>query len=102
MKPDPIPLGETATIGDHRRYPGARLMVACALCGWSKTYNPERVARRLREMHAGGHATRLDRVARHVAWPCPGCGRVQWRTALAWPQGLDARELKRLARIVRD
>ena len=47
-----VPIGDTATLGDHRRYPGARLLLACALCGWSKSYRPERVIDRLREQRS--------------------------------------------------
>lgn len=102
MKLQPIPLAAGATLSDHRRYPGCRLMLVCALCGWSRTYSPERVIQRLRELKAGGHATRLDQVARRVGWNCPGCHRVKWRAGLAWPPGLDAREVRRLANLYRN
>lgn len=97
-----VPIGDTATLGDHRRYPGARLLLACALCGWSKSYRPERVIDRLRELRSGGHATRLEQVARRVAWNCPGCGRVKWRAQFAWPAGFDEREARRLANLYRN
>jgi len=93
----PIPLGAEGSVGDFRRYPGCRLVLTCAMCGWSKAYNPERVIERLRELRAGGHATRLADVARRVAWNCPGCSRVRWRAGLAWPAGFSARDAKRLA-----
>ena len=93
---------ETSTLGDYRRYPGCRLVVTCVLCGWSKGYRPERMIDRLRELRAGGHATQLAHIARRVAWPCPGCDRVKWRTGFAWPPGLDEREVKRLANLYRN
>ena len=93
----PIPLGDEASVGDCARYPGCRLTITCALCGWCKGYDPERIILRLRELRAGGHATRLDMVARRVAWPCPGCHRVKWRAALAWPPNLTEAEARRLA-----
>src|SRR5581483_1923210 len=98
----PIPLGSEAVLADHRRYPGARLYAICTLCGWSKGYRPARVAERLKQMNAGGGQVPLDRIARHIAWPCPGCGRVKWRTALAYPPELDPREIRRLERQLRD
>ena len=102
MQIQPLPLGDTATVGDYRLRPGARFYVICTLCGWAKGYSPERVARRLDQLKIGGHAAPLYRLARHVAWPCPGCGRVKWRTALAYPPDLDRREAMRLARALRD
>ena len=92
-----IPLGAGASIGDFRRYPGCRMTLTCALCGWTKAYDPERVVDRLRALRSGGHATRLGDVARRVAWPCPGCGRVKWRAGLAWPAGFSERDARRLA-----
>jgi hypothetical protein len=98
----PAPAPDDATIGDYRRFPGARLLVACALCGWEKSYRPERVIDRLRQLRAGGHDTRLTQIARRVAWPCPGCHRVKWRALLAWPAAMDAAEIKRLANLYRN
>ena len=43
----PIPTDATATMGDYRRYAGRRLLLACAACARSKSYNPERVIDRL-------------------------------------------------------
>ncbi|WP_293676004.1 hypothetical protein [uncultured Phenylobacterium sp.] len=93
----PIPLDDAASIGDFRRYPGCRLVLTCAMCGWQKPYDPERVIARLHELKSGGHATRLGDIARRVAWPCPGCHRLKWRGGLAWPAGLTAADSKRLA-----
>ena len=93
----PIPLDDGASIGDFRRYPGCRLTLTCAMCGWQKPYNPERVIARLHELKSGGHATRIGDIARRVAWPCPGCHRLKWRGGLAWPPDLTAAEAKRLA-----
>ena len=92
-----IPHDATAAIGDFRRYPGCRLLIACAACSWSKGYDPERVIDRLRALKAGGHATRMEDVARRVAWPCPACRRLKWRAQFAWPPGLGPREARRLA-----
>jgi hypothetical protein len=93
----PIPADRTAAIGAFRRHPGCRLMLACAACGWSKSYNPERVIDRLRELKAGGHTTRLVDVARRVGWNCPACQRTRWRAQFAWPPSLTPGEAKRLA-----
>lgn len=98
----PLPNAEGATLGDHRKWPGCRLVVTCAMCGWSKGYNPERVIDRLRELRAGGHPTPVSQIARRVAWNCPGCHRVKWRSDLAWPADLDVREAKRLAGLYRN
>jgi hypothetical protein len=97
-----IPLGPEASIGDFRRYPGCRLALTCAMCGWTKGYNPERIIARLHELKAGGHATPLRTVAKRVQWPCPGCGRLRWRAGLAWPADFDAREARRLANLYRN
>lgn len=101
MKMRPISVGGTPTVGDHRRYPGCRLLLTCALCGWEKSYNPERVIRRLQELRTGGTATPLEQVARRVAWNCPGCRHVKWRCDLAWAPGMDLREIKRLTNLAR-
>jgi hypothetical protein len=100
-KAEPIPQGEHAAVGDHRRFPGCRLEVVCGLCGWSKSYRPERVIERLTQLRAGGHDTRLTEVAARVAWPCPGCGRVKWKARFAWPAELGEREIRRLAALYR-
>lgn len=92
-----IPVGPEASVGDAARYPGCRLTITCAMCGWAKGYNPERVLGRLRELKAGGHATRLDVVARRVQWPCPGCHRLKWRAGFAWPPDMTEAEARRLA-----
>ena len=79
----PLHLDDGASIGDFRRYPGCRFTLTCAMCGWRKPYNPERVIARLHELKSGGPATRLGDIARRVAWPCPGCHRLKWRAGLA-------------------
>ena len=93
----PIPADAATAIGDFRRYPGCRLLLACTACAWSRTYNPERVIHRLQELRAGGHATRLSDVARRVGWNCPACSRMRWRMQFAGPAGLRQAEIKRLA-----
>ena len=92
-----IHLDDTASIGDFQRYPGCRFTITCALCGWVKTYNPERIIGRLHQLKSGGHATRVAEVARRVQWPCPGCHRFKWRGGLAWPPELTQAESRRLA-----
>jgi RNase P subunit RPR2 len=49
----PIPDDGRLTLGDHRRYPGSRLVLTCTLCGWQKAYSPERAIDRLRQLKAG-------------------------------------------------
>jgi hypothetical protein len=98
----PVPATEPILLGDHRRYPLSRVLVTCSLCGWNKSYNPERLIDRLRQLRAGGHDTPVGLVARRIAWPCPMCGRVKWRADLAWPPGVDPREIKKRAAAVRN
>lgn len=93
----PIAADSTSTVGDFRRYPGCRLVLTCAMCGWAKTYDPERIIDRLRELKVGGHTTRLSDVARRVGWDCPGCHRVRWRAQFGWPPAMTAGEARRLA-----
>ena len=69
---------------------------------WSKSYSAERVIDRLQVLKAGGHKTRLGQVARRVAWPCPGCGRVKWRAQFAYPPGFSEADHRRLTRRYRD
>ncbi|WP_296597107.1 hypothetical protein [Phenylobacterium sp.] len=97
-----IPLGPEASMGDFRRYPGCRFLITCALCSWSKDYNPERVIARLQELRRGGHATPIQRLARYVAWNCPTCSHVKWRAELAWPPGLTPGEVRRLTNVYRN
>lgn len=85
------------TLGEHRRWPGSRILLTCAMCGWARTYAPERLIDRLRQLKAGGYATPIGPLARRVAWPCPMCGRVKWRMDLAQPTGLSPREARRLS-----
>jgi RNase P subunit RPR2 len=90
-----IPIGDQATLADYRFYAGARVLITCSLCGWSKSYNAERIIDRLRTLKTGGHKTTLGQVARRVAWPCPGCGRVKWRAQFAYPPGFSEADHRR-------
>lgn len=94
---DRIPAGPTSALGDFMRYPGCRLLLVCAACGWSKAYNPERILTRLQVLKSGGHTTRLEQVAKRVQWPCPACHRLRWRAQFAYPPGLSPAEARRLA-----
>ena len=71
-------------------------MLACALCSWSKTYSPERIIDRLRELRAGGYTTPIAKISGRVGWNCPACGRARWRTQLVYPPGLTEAEARRL------
>lgn len=97
-----MPADAATTLGDYRKYPGSRVLLTCSLCGWKKGYNPERVIDRLRDLKAGGHSTPVAKLARRVAWTCPGCGRVKWRMELAWPADLHIREARRLLNLYRN
>ena len=74
-----------APLATWLNHPGARLRLRCALCGWAKTYDPERIARRLAALKRGGPMTPISAVAQSVQWPCPGCRRMRWTTALTDP-----------------
>lgn len=97
-----IPATDATTLGDYRRYPGCRLQLACAACGWSKDYNPERVIARLHELRAGGYPTTLSQVAARVGRPCYRCRHPTWRAQFAWPANMDEREIKRLTNLYRN
>lgn len=97
-----IPADGTSAIGDFRRYPGCRLMLGCQACGYAKTYNPERVIDRLRELKSGGYATRLNDVARRVVRTCPKCSKSKWRAQFAWPDNLTPGEERRLRNLYRN
>lgn len=92
-----IPIDRQAVIGDHPRWPGCRLTLTCAACGWTRGYDPARVLARLQALKAGGYTTPLAQVARRVQWPCPGCHRLHWRCGFAYPEPPDPREARRLA-----
>jgi hypothetical protein len=93
----PIPTPAATTLGDYRRHPGCRLRLACAACGWAKEYNPERVIARLHQLRTGGYPTALTEVAGRVRKTCYRCRQMKWRAEFVWPQGMDEREIKRLA-----
>jgi hypothetical protein len=97
-----IPHRPEAAIGDFQRYPGARLLLFCRACSWSKSYHPERVLQRLQDTRAGGHTTTLRDVARRVEWNCPACSRMRWAMQFAWPPKLDRAESRRLANLYRN
>src|SRR5262249_47300518 len=63
---------------------GVRVALVCGACTWSKSYDPHRLIARLAEKGAGGPAPAIARVARHVHWPCPACGRMAWATQPDW------------------
>ena len=99
----PVPCdAAAAALGDHRRYPLCRVLVACSLCGWARDYSPEAIIARLRKLRAGGEATPVGEVARRVAWPCPMCHRVNWRADFAWPPDADPRDIRRLTAQIRN
>jgi hypothetical protein len=97
-----IPTGEMATLGDYRRYPGCRLQIACAACGYAKAYLPERVIARLHQLKAGGYPTTLVKIAARVGKPCYRCRHAKWIAQFAWPDGMDEREIRRLANLYRN
>ena len=74
-----------APLAAWTHHPGARLKLYCAACSWSKTYCPERIARRLMALKRGGPMTPISAVAQSVQWPCPACRRMRWVTALVGP-----------------
>ena len=98
----PIPTGASTPLGAFVRYPGCRVLLSCAACAWSKSYKPEPMIDRLRKLRAGGHETTLADAARRVAWNCPRCQRMRWRFEFALPEGLDEREMRRLANLYRN
>jgi hypothetical protein len=63
---------------------GARVRLVCGACTWSRTYDPHRLIARLKEKGAGGEATAIAHVARHIQWPCPMCRRMGWVTQPDW------------------
>jgi hypothetical protein len=98
---DHVPGSGELKLEDHRRWPLSRVALYCADCGWARDYNPDAVARRLRELQSGGYRASVRDVARRVAWPCPACHRVNWASTLAYPKSLDRREVERAARQIR-
>lgn len=68
---------------------GAKVQLRCAACSWRRTYEPERLIERLEAKGVGGAGTGIMLVARHVTWPCPGCGRKRWETG-PWPDHWSA------------
>ena len=52
-----VPTDKATSMGDHRRFPGCRLLLTCTQCGWSKGYDPEKIIDRLQKLRAGGHRT---------------------------------------------
>ena len=97
-----IPTDASASMGDYRRYPGCRLLITCAVCGWSKSYSPGRIIVRLQELKAGGHATPVAAIPRRIGWNCPACHRTRWRAQFAWPPTVNEREVKRLTNLYRN
>jgi len=62
-------------LGQH-----ARVRLACSFCGWSRSYAPHALIKRLQAKATGGPQTAIAHVARQVQWPCPMCHRMGWRT----------------------
>jgi hypothetical protein len=75
-----------APLAACRHHPGARLQLRCGACGWTRDYDPERIAERLLELKRGGPSTPVAAVAMNVQWPCPGCGRMRWKSELVGPK----------------
>ena len=97
-----LPLRADAPLEDFRRYPGCRLELICFGCAWAKSYDPERIIDRLRELHAGGWKTPISAVAQKVKRPCPKCGQTSWTTRLAYPSHMTEREAVARMRMVRN
>ncbi len=81
-----LPVNAHAPLAAWRAHPGSRLGLVCGACAWSRTYDPERIVRRLAERRAGGPATPVSAVAGHVRWPCPACRRMRWKSVLVGPE----------------
>ena len=102
MEIRPISTSAETTVGDYRRYPGCRVVIVCTGCRWQADHCPERIIDRLRELKAGGHGTRLDKVAGRVTKRCPRCHQVAWRAEFGWPASLKESDIKRLANLYRN
>jgi hypothetical protein len=102
MEMRPISTSAETTIGDYRRYPGCRVVIACTGCGWRTIHGPEQVIDRLRALKAGGHATSLVRLAGRVTKRCPLCRQVAWRAGFGWPASLRESDIRRLANLYRN
>jgi hypothetical protein len=90
-----------APLEDHRRHPLCRLLIYCAVCGWARDYNPERIVARLQALRQPGYQTRVSEVAARVSWSCPACGRVRWVSRLAYSADMTARDVARALRAIR-
>jgi hypothetical protein len=63
--------------------PGARVVLYCAACTWSKSYLPRAIIGRLIELRRGNEWTSVGEVAGFVKWPCPACRRMRWGARFA-------------------
>lgn len=98
----PIGISRDARLEDHRLYPGCRLTLTCAACAWTRSYDPERVIRRLQALKTIAHRARLTEVAARVGWNCPGCRRMRWKAGFGWPVDLTDAEIRRLTNLYRN
>jgi len=98
----PILTRPTDPIEDHRRYPGCRVELTCKGCNYSKSYSPERIIQRLRELRVGGYKTPIVGIAAQVRKPCPKCQKISWLTRLSYPDHIDEAEARRLMNRMRN
>jgi hypothetical protein len=81
----PLNLDPGTPLRAWREHVGSRVRLSCGLCGWCRDYDPGRIVARLKAIRRGDAETAVAAVALNIQWPCPGCGRLKWRTGLAGP-----------------
>ena len=84
------------TIKEADLFPGCFVLVTCNGCGHFKSYKPDRVVMRLRELRLGGARATFSDVAGRIERKCR-CGVRDGRAEVAWPPGMTEGEIKSLA-----
>lgn len=60
--------------------PQDRIAFLCGACGWSRSYRASALRARLRDLGEEADDFRVERAAGRLAWPCPRCARMRWRS----------------------
>ena len=72
--------------------PQDRVSFDCSACGWSKSYRAASLRDRLQALGEDADRMKVAAAARRLAWPCPGCARMRWRSQVV-VEVTDRREL---------
>lgn len=75
-----LPVGRVASGPIDSLGAADRVALQCAACGWQRSYRAQGLRSRLAELGEDTGRIGAEHVAKRIAWPCPRCARMRWRS----------------------